>query len=246
MYFCAKKPIIFKELITMSTGYNEKQAIFTERELQVTADGSHTLFVPSMDEHYHSVNGAVQESAHVFIEAGLHQLAKKEIRLLEIGFGTGLNALLTLLDAEEKEKMVTYYSFELYPLELSLVEKLNYGKIICPAQADLFIDLHRAAWNEPVAITPAFTLHKMEGDSNLSTLPQNIDLVYFDAFAPDKQPEMWNPEIFKKLYECMNQGGILTTYCAKGVVRRTMKEAGFSVERIPGPPGKREMLRAVK
>lgn len=241
-YFCAKKSELF--IHNMKEQNREKDPYL--RELQITADGSHTLFVPSMDEHYHSVNGAVQESAHVFIEAGLHQLHKKGIQVLEIGFGTGLNALLTFLDGKKNDLTVTYHSLELYPLEVTLMEKLNYGKFICPLHPEQFIELHRAAWNQEVAITPAFTLHKIAGDSNTVLLPQCIDLVYFDAFAPDKQPEMWNPEIFRKLYECMNMGGVLTTYCAKGVVRRTMKEAGFSVERIPGPPGKREMLRAVK
>lgn len=217
-----------------------------KRELQETADGSHTLFIPEMDEHYHSVNGAVQESRHVFIEAGLHHQAKKDITVFEIGFGTGLNAFLTLLDAEEKNRKVDYYSVELYPLEPELVQSLNYGKVICPEKEDLFQALHAAPWNEAASITNLFTLHKIQGDNNSCTLPEGIDLVYFDAFAPDKQPEMWNQEIFDRLYAHMAEGGILTTYCAKGAVRRMMKEAGYSVERIPGPPGKREMLRAIK
>lgn len=217
-----------------------------QRELQETADGSHTLFIPEMDEHYHSVNGAVQESRHVFIEAGLHHQAKKDITVFEIGFGTGLNAFLTLLDAEENGRKVDYYSVELYPLEQELVQSLNYGKVICPEKKDLFQALHAAPWNETAYITNLFTLHKIQGDNNSCALPEGIDLVYFDAFAPDKQPEMWNQEIFDRLYAHMAQGGILTTYCAKGAVRRMMKEAGYSVERIPGPPGKREMLRAIR
>lgn len=217
-----------------------------KRELQMTADGSHTLFIPEMDEHYHSVNGAVQESRHVFLEAGLHHQRKQHISVLEIGFGTGLNAFLTLLDAEATRRFVHYYSFELYPLDASFVEHLNYGKLISPEHAGYFPALHAAAWNEPVNITDHFILHKIQGDSNRSELPKEIDLVYFDAFAPDKQPEMWNQDIFNKLFASMNEGGILTTYCAKGVVRRILKEAGYTVERIPGPPGKREMLRAVK
>lgn len=217
-----------------------------KRELQQTADGSHTLFIPEMDEHYHSINGAVQESRHVFIEAGLHHLAKKDITVFEIGFGTGLNALLTLLDAEENNRVVNYYSIELYPLEPELVQALNYGKVICPEKKELFDALHAAAWNEAADITDYFVLHKIQGDNNSSELPGGIDLVYFDAFAPDKQPEMWNQDIFNRLYAHMADGGILTTYCAKGVVRRMMQEAGYSVERIPGPPGKREMLRAIK
>lgn len=217
-----------------------------KRELQQTADGSHTLFIPEMDEHYHSVNGAVQESRHVFIEAGLHHQAKKDITVFEIGFGTGLNAFLTLLDAEENNRTINYYSIELYPLKPQLVQALNYGEVICPGKKELFNALHAAPWNEPANITGHFILHKIQGDNNSCELPEGIDLVYFDAFAPDKQPEMWNQEIFNNLYAHMAEGGILTTYCAKGVVRRMMQEAGYSVERIPGPPGKREMLRAMK
>ena len=216
-----------------------------KRELQLTADGSHTLFIPEMDEHYHSVNGAVQESRHVFIEAGLHHLERKEIVVLEIGFGTGLNAFLTLLDAEVHQRKIHYYSVELYPLDMDVIESLNYGEMICAGRKDVFQALHQAEWNVAVQVTDFFGLHKIQGDSNTCVLPDRIDLVYFDAFAPDKQPEMWNQEIFNRLYARMTGGGVLTTYCAKGVVRRMMKEAGYSVERIPGPPGKREMLRAI-
>ncbi len=211
--------------------------------LELTADGTHTLYLPDMDEHYHSVNGAVQESYHVFINAGLKQLSKESLRVFEIGFGTGLNAYLTLLNASIP---VEYYSVERYPLGYEIVQSLNYGKVIDPDKEGSFTALHRAPWDQDVAITDHFTLHKIYGDSNECIIPENIDLVYFDAFAPDKQPEMWNQEIFIKLYDRMVKGGILTTYCAKGAVRRMMKEAGYSVERIPGPPGKREMLRAVR
>ena len=254
MYFCPKKQnnfqYILKEKNTfqhLSDSVNvEPVSDGLKRELQVTSDGSHTLYMPDMDEHYHSVNGAIQESEHVFIEAGLHRLSKKEIRVLEIGFGTGLNAFLTLLDSMQADRHITYYSMELYPLDIALVQNLNYGKVLSTGEEDLFMALHEAPWNQSASITPNFTLHKMKGDCNQAELPEEIDLVYFDAFAPDKQPEMWNQELFNKLYFRMNEGGILTTYCAKGAVRRTMKESGFSVERIPGPPGKREMLRATK
>lgn len=215
-------------------------------QLQLTADGSHTLYLPEIDEHYHSVNGAIQESRHVFISAGLHLLKKGEIRLLEIGFGTGLNAFLTLLEAEKRGLQILYHTFERFPLDAPLVEKLNYGKQIDAEKNELFLRLHRAEWNSPVAITDTFVLHKIKADCNESILPNEIDLIYFDAFAPEKQPEMWNEELFDKLYAATSAGGLLTTYCAKGAVRRMMKRAGYSVERIPGPPGKREMLRALK
>ncbi len=217
-----------------------------QRELQQTADGSHTLFIPEMDEHYHSVNGAVQESRHVFIEAGMSHLLTPHVTVYEIGYGTGLNAYLTLLEAEKQQRQVYYYTIERYPLSFELVQLLNYGEVICPEKQDLFLQLHATPWNEPVRLTDWFTLHKIEGDNNTHELPDGIDLIYFDAFAPDKQPEMWEQEIFDNLYAHTAEGGILTTYCAKGEVRRRMQKAGYSVERIPGPPGKREMLRATK
>lgn len=218
------------------------------RELQLTADGSHTLFVPALDEHYHSVNGAVQEAMHVYIGAGLHQVDKPHVRILEIGFGTGLNAFLTLKELMNRPipAAIEYNSIERYPLPEAIVSALNYGEKIWPERKELFQALHTAEWDRAVNITDRFVLHKIEGDSNDCLLPAGIDVVYFDAFGPDKQPEMWNQSIFNRLYQQMNVGAVLTTYCAKGAVRRMMKEAGFSVERIPGPPGKREMLRAIK
>ena len=217
-----------------------------KREIQMTADGSHTLFVPEMDEHYHSVNGAIQESLHVFIEAGLRQQKKEKIRIFEVGFGTGLNAFLTLIECCRTGRKIEYCSIELYPLEEEIVKTLNYGKAISPEYTNLFYALHDAEWDTDVVVNENFVLHKIKGDSNTANIPSGIDVIYFDAFAPDKQPEMWSQDIFNKLYEKSETGGILTTYCAKGAVRRMMKEAGYSVERIPGPPGKREMLRARK
>jgi tRNA U34 5-methylaminomethyl-2-thiouridine-forming methyltransferase MnmC len=214
------------------------------REIKQTADGSLTLYVPEIDEHYHSVNGAVQESEHVFIDAGLRRLPKEKMRILEIGFGTGLNALLTLLETEKQEHEVKYHAVELHPLSAEYLVALNYEAMLCPRRIGLLHALHAAPWDMPVRITSRFLLHKIKGDSNCCELPASIDLVYFDAFAPNKQPEMWNQEIFNTLHKCMSVGGILTTYCAKGSVRRMMEKAGYSVERIAGPPGKREMLRA--
>lgn len=215
------------------------------RELQVTADGSHTLFVPAMDEHYHSVNGAVQESMHVFIGAGLHRVAeeKEEVRILEIGFGTGLNAFLTLREREQAGvRAITYYSVERYPLEPAFTGALNYGCCVWPERKELFAALHAAPWQVPTEIVKGFVLHKIEGDARTCELPGEINLVYFDAFAPDKQPEMWTLAFFRKLAACMAPGGILVTYCVKGEVRRRLGEVGFRMERLPGPPGKRHML----
>lgn len=223
-----------------------------ERELQLTADGSHTLFVPQLNEHYHSVNGAVQESRHIFIGAGLHAMEKANIRLLEIGFGTGLNAFLTLCEGMRSApeagcyRHIDYYAVELYPLEREIVETLNYGERADVGERRWFEQLHAAPWNAAVAINERFTLHKIAGDSRTCDLPEEIDLIYFDAFAPDKQPEMWEPAMFDRLYAVSAPGARIVTYCAKGEVRRRMQAAGYRMERLPGPPGKRHMLSGCK
>lgn len=201
-----------------------------------------------MDEHYHSVNGALQESLHIFIHAGLLQISKPKVRILEIGFGTGLNAFLTLREQMQRAipQEIEYHSVELYPLPPETVEALNYGERIWPEGKTLFQALHRAEWNATVPITDRFLLHKIEGDSNTCVLPKAVDLIYFDAFAPDKQPEMWSQELFTKLSGLTTEGGVIVTYCAKGEVRRRMQSAGFRMERLPGPPGKRHILRGTK
>lgn len=224
-----------------------------KRIIERTEDGSATLFVPELNEHYHSVKGARTESQHIFIDMGLKASAAIQPHILEIGFGTGLNALLTLETAEQEKRPVHYTGIELYPLSWEEVDILNYS------DNPLFKELHTASWNKDVNITPYFTLHKIKGDVNrvisdkrltvISEPPANysFDLVYFDAFAPEKQPEMWSEELFRNIYACMNDNGILTTYCAKGVIRRLLQAVGFAVERLPGPPGgKREILRAGK
>lgn len=219
-----------------------------ERFFCQTKDGSQTLYIPEMDEHYHSVNGAVQESMHVFIAAGLRRIAKDSIRVLEIGFGTGLNALLSLKEVEEQAGRVRidYHSVELYPLEESIVEMLNYGEVVWPDRKELYSLLHTSSWNKPVSITSNFTLHKIQGDANLVDFPTAVDVIFFDAFAPDKQPALWTPELFAKLYAHTAVGGLIVTYCAKGEVRRGMQSVGFSMQRLPGPPGKRHILLGVK
>ncbi len=215
------------------------------RILEKTADGSHTLFVPELNEHYHSTNGALTESKHVFINAGLNQTDQEEISVLEIGFGTGLNAILTYLEAKSRNISIHYTSIELYPIDEIWIKKLNF-----PDEADVehavFEFLHSCEWDKEVPVDSSFMLHKIKGDLTKIRFNQSFDLIYFDAFAPDKQPEMWSPEIFSHLFNQTNPGGILTTYCAKGSVRRMLQAAGYITERLPGPPGKREMLRARK
>lgn len=218
----------------------------SDRKLITTSDGSHTLYIPAMDEQYHSVNGAITESMHIFIEKGLKSIQKKEIRIFEVGFGTGLNAFLTWLKSREKGITVSYYTVEKYPLEEKLFASLNYPELLSPHDQTFFLELHTSPWEKDRLIGEHFTLHKIQSDINACPIPSAIDLVYFDAFAPNKQAGIWSQELFDKLYSQMTINGVLTTYCAKGIVRRMMQTSGFEVERIEGPPGKREMLRAIK
>ena len=217
-------------------------------QLVLTADGSSTIYLREIDEHYHSTFGAVQESEHVFIKAGLHQCHKSSLTIFEVGFGTGLNAYLTLLETMAKPIFVHYLSVEKFPLSFETWSGLNYPLSGNTQNIELFSTLHLSPWNEKIGIAPNFDLTKFSEDLNLfdfNNLPR-FDLIYFDAFSPDKQPEMWTLELFKKLSDQCNEEAIIVTYCAKGAVRRMMKEAGFMPERIPGPPGKREMLRGTK
>ena len=216
-------------------------------KLEQTADGSYTLYVPELDEHYHSVKGALTESQHIFIDMGLKHSSVTSPHILEIGLGTGLNCVLTLLEAKESQRHVYYTGIERYPLNEEIIRKLNYPSIIGKECEEDYFAIHQAPWEEDVCLSPWFTLHKMEGDFTHYTFEQKYDIIYFDAFAPEKQPEMWEQSLFDNLYNVLNEGGILTTYCAKGVVRRMLQTAGFKVERLPGPPGgKREILRATK
>ena len=216
-------------------------------QIEQTADGSQTLFVPELNEHYHSVKGALTESEHIFIQMGLKHSSVEAPHVLEIGFGTGLNAFLTLLTADTDQRNIHYTTLERYPVTPALIEQLTYPELICPERKDDFQALHQAAWNTDVQLTPYFTLHKVETDFTSYTFPNTYDVIYFDAFAPEKQPEMWTQSLFDTLCQQLNPQGILTTYCAKGAVRRMLQAAGFTVERLPGPPGgKREILRATK
>ena len=219
-------------------------------EIRQTKDGSATLYVPELNEHYHSVHGALQESLHVFIRAGLDFITaqKQDVRLLEIGFGTGLNALLSLQQVWLYPVRVNYDTLEKYPLAPDLIAAMHFEKFILnPELLDFVPLLHQAPWHQVVSITPNFNLHKIEADLTTYNLPVNYyDLIYFDAFAPEKQPELWTDDIFQKLYKALGTGGVLVSYCAKGSFKRSLKTAGFTVEALPGPAGKREMTRALK
>jgi tRNA U34 5-methylaminomethyl-2-thiouridine-forming methyltransferase MnmC len=212
-----------------------------------TADGSHSLYNENLHETYHSTHGAWQESMHVFISQGFHQQInlKKTISILEIGFGTGLNALLTAIESQKHEVATAYTTLETYPLPATVFEKLNYSGEHAVLQK-LLMDLHHAVWEQSTFIHPFFSITKHEVPVQRFTPGEKFDLIYYDAFGPPAQPEMWTPEIFIALYDMMHPGGCLVTYCAKGQVRRDLQHAGFMVERLPGPPGKREMLRASK
>lgn len=216
-------------------------------EIEKTADGSNTLYIREIDEHYHSVKGALTESEHIFINMGLRHSTVKNPHILEIGFGTGLNTFLTAIEAEISKRDIFYTSIEKFPLDMETIKQLHYPEIIAPEASSLLYSIHEAQWNSPQKINEYFTLEKIEGDFTDYDFRDGYDVIYFDAFSPEKQPEMWSQDLFNNLYAKLNQGGILTTYCAKGVVRRMLQSAGFIVERLPGPPeGKREILRATK
>lgn len=216
-------------------------------KLEQTADGSYTLYVPELDEHYHSVKGALTESQHIFINMGLKHSPVTEPRILEIGLGTGLNCFLTLLAAEETRRKIHYTGIERFPLDEEVIRQLDYPTMVGKGHAEEYLSIHQAPWEEDTNLSSWFTLRKLEGDFTHYTFEKGYDIIYFDAFAPEKQPEMWEQSLFNCLYDKLNEGGILTTYCAKGVVRRMLQSAGFTVERLPGPPGgKREILRATK
>ncbi len=255
-------------------------------ELHLTKDQSHTLYVPELDETYHSRNGALEEAMYVYIGRGLldwllleegrqslvrgPQLeengfpntnlpnetadcglrtadsSRKKLSLLEVGFGTGLNAWLTAREAQKLGVYCVYHSLETVPLPLDLIGQLNYTKDASEAHKDLFQQLHQAEWNKNIEVAPNFTLTKWHVSLQDFTPSQTFDVIYFDAFAPEKQPELWTKEIFQKLYDSLNENGVIVTYSSKGDVKRMWKEIGFEVERLPGPPMKRHMLKGRK
>ena len=219
-------------------------------ELLITGDGSHTLHVPGLHENYHSVYGAIAESRHIFIGAGLNFVIQKNkrVKILEIGFGTGLNALLTYIESVKDDIYVNYTSIELFPLAEKVYSKLNYAEMIdFPGAADVFRQIHSCPWNKKIQLSDNFHLHKIHASlSDYQPGKEEFDLVYFDAFGPDVQPEMWSQEVFMKMAIALNTNGVLVTYSTKGTVKRNLETEGFSIEKLPGPEGKREILRAMK
>jgi tRNA U34 5-methylaminomethyl-2-thiouridine-forming methyltransferase MnmC len=214
--------------------------------LILTADGSHSIYNTALDEHYHSTHGALQESRHVFIEAGLRPFAltHQSLRILEIGFGTGLNCLLSLMEAGAPGPRIEYTTLEPFPLSHDMIATLNYAGILeAPGAEPAFAMMHSFEAGR-LELSERFALIRSRNALHDFQPEGKYNLIYFDAFAPDVQPELWTREAFHKLFACLDPGGVLVTYCAKGEVKRAMKEAGFLIERLPGPPGKREMTRA--
>lgn len=224
---------------------------FLERKLVVTGDGSHSLYLPALDEHYHSSHGALRESRHVFIRHGYEEalaFSRLRLQILEMGFGTGLNALLTWDRSAWGGVSVSYTALEALPVAAEVAARLNYADwLTYPLAArEIFAGMHRCAWGASENFGEHFSLLKLRTTLEAFHPVGEYDLVYYDAFSPQVQPELWGKALFDKLIRCMSPGAVLVTYCAKGEVKRNLKAAGFTLENLPGPPGKREMTRARK
>lgn len=220
-----------------------------ENEIIETQDGSHSIFSHKFGVSFHSKYGAIQESQHVFIEAGLYRkiLTKKNISILEIGFGAGLNAFLTFLEAEKRNLQVYYETVDAYPISLDQVKALNYPALLDDGNnSGIFLKMHELEWNKAHLLGDCFTLKKVLHRFEELEFEEQFDLIYFDAFSPEAQPELWEPHVLQKVFDALHPEGIMVTYCAKGAVKRTLKEIGFEVEALKGPPGKREMTRCEK
>ncbi|MCK0131994.1 tRNA (5-methylaminomethyl-2-thiouridine)(34)-methyltransferase MnmD [Flavobacteriaceae bacterium F08102] len=220
-----------------------------KREIIVTADGSTTIHIPKWNEQYHSIHGAVQEARHVYIEMGLHyrlqHVFNKPLAILEIGLGTGLNAMLTQMEAIDRKQSVYYVGVDAFPVRLNELTNLNYVNQLGITKQALF-HIHSTPWEQACVLSSYFTLRKTKQLFQNLEIDQKFDLVYYDAFGARVQPELWTESMFSKMYNFLNIDGVLVTYAAKGSVRRAMIEVGFQVERLKGPPGKREMLRGIK
>jgi tRNA U34 5-methylaminomethyl-2-thiouridine-forming methyltransferase MnmC len=214
-----------------------------------TSDGSHSIYIPALNETYHSSHGAITESIHVFIKAGLNEYSQQfkpqEINVFEVGFGTGLNALLAMQWAAENKVKLNYHSIEQFPVAEEVYQKLNYGKL--SGNKEAFLKIHQAAWDKEVPIAENFLIKKIYASWNDFALAEKAyQIVFYDAFAPGKQPEMWDIELLQKSYNGLKENGMLVSYCARGQFKRDLKSCGFVVETLPGPPGKKEMVRGRK
>jgi len=220
-----------------------------KREIITTGDGSKTIHMPDWNENYHSSHGALQEANHVFLRNGLDAFRDRNVvHILEVGFGTGLNAVLTLQETEKSGLQVVYNGLEAFPVSAEELAALDYGSLLdTDVMRSLYVQLHAADWDVLQAITPRFSLHKIHRKlEEMTWEPAQFDLIYFDAFGPRTQADMWQLPHFQRLFAALKPGGALVTYCAQGQVKRDLKAAGFTIEPLPGPPGKREMTRAWK
>lgn len=220
----------------------------TDNQLIITEDGSHSLFSNKHGVSYHSKFGAIQETQHVFIDAGFYfrlPTSTSSLSILGIGFGTGLNAFMTFLESKKHDININYIGVEAYPLSMETISEFNFSTILKEDQED-FQKIHELAWEEPHDLSPSFSLTKVKMMIEDIDFKDQFDLIYFDAFGPGSQPELWEEPILQKMYDALKTDGVLTTYCAKGTVKRGLKKVGFTIESLPGPPGKREMTRAIK
>ncbi|MFB0938365.1 MAG: tRNA U34 5-methylaminomethyl-2-thiouridine-forming methyltransferase MnmC [Candidatus Azotimanducaceae bacterium] len=218
-----------------------------KREIIITDDGSTTIHIPEWNEQYHSIHGAIQEAYHVFIKKGLSLFKNRNASIMEIGFGTGLNCFITYLEAEKYNLNIDYVGVEAYPISDEELRSLNYiSELNATKNKEVFERIHSLSWNEKHVFSNDFSLTKRQQLFEDIDDENRFDLIYFDAFGARVQPELWNELIFKKMYDSLRINGVLVTYSAKGSVRRAMQSVGFKVERLEGPPGKREMLRAIK
>ncbi|MBK9735696.1 MAG: tRNA (5-methylaminomethyl-2-thiouridine)(34)-methyltransferase MnmD [Saprospiraceae bacterium] len=214
--------------------------------IRLSLDGSHTVTSKIFNENYHSLNGAIQESNIVFIEAGLNYLlpSYKSINVFEMGFGTGLNALLAYIWGQKHKINTTYHTIEAYPLERKIYHKLNYPDIL--GHRDVFYQLHDHNWDSELMVSPTFKFKKIHAEIENFNTNHSYDVIFFDAFSPTIQPKLWDVPLLQKMFNLLSDGGILVSYCAQGAFKRHLKACGFSIEVLKGPPGKREMTRAVK
>ena len=218
-----------------------------ERKIITTSDGSTTIQIVEWNEQYHSIHGAIQEAYHVFIKNGLSLFENQEVNILEIGFGTGLNAIITVIESQKTQLKVNYFGVEAFPVKKEEIVQLNYMEQLKSLDfKDKFLKMHSSSWEQETEISDNFKLTKLQKDFQEIDHTDFFDIIYFDAFSARVQPELWTESIFLIMFNALKNNGVLVTYCAKGSVRRAMQAVGFLVERLPGPPGKREMLRATK
>lgn len=219
-----------------------------KREVIETADGSNTIYIPEMSENYHSYHGALQEAQHVFIKNGLQLFKeKKEVHIFEMGFGTGLNALLSMVEGNRVNQKIFYTGIEAFPLEMEIIQKIGYESFVDNEFNKSFKEMHLSKWDQKHTFSDTFSFEKIHTKiQDYAVLEDTKDLVYFDAFGPRAQEEIWGISILEKMHRILKPGGVFVTYCAKGQVKRDLKSLGFELEILEGPPGKREMTRAIK